>query len=133
MNLVERIVVKSNKRIDCEAFYKIKEYFSWLHRAYPQLRGILARSSNSLRRTCDIETGFEKVASAGIASIVNTVNAKKGTINISIDISKVKKEECTQMNIMNELGANHFDRYCDSNGLFLKGKAIGTWDEVFGG
>ena len=32
---------------------------------------------------------------------------------------------------MNELGANHFDRYRDSNGLFLKGNAIGTWDEIF--
>ncbi|MCX9025362.1 MAG: hypothetical protein OIN85_04610 [Candidatus Methanoperedens sp.] len=31
---------------------------------------------------------------------------------------------------MNELGANHFDSYRDSNGLFLRGKAIGTWDET---
>ncbi len=84
MNLVERMVVKSSKRIDSEAFYKMKEYFSWLHRKYPQLRGILVRSSNSLRRTCDIETRFEKIASAGIASVVNTVNAKKGTIHVSM-------------------------------------------------
>lgn len=131
MNLVERMVVKSSKRIDSKAFYKIKEYFSWLHREYPQLRGILVRSSNSLRRTCDIETRFEKIASAGIASVVNTVNAKKGTIHVSMDISKVKKEGYTEVNIMNELGANHFDRYRDSNGLFLKGKAIGTWEEIF--
>jgi len=62
---------------------------------------------------------------------VNTVNTKKGTIHVSIDISKVKKEGCTEVNIMNELGANYFDRYHDSNGLFLKGKAIGTWEEIF--
>lgn len=43
----------------------------------------------------------------------------------------MKKEGCTEVNIMNEQGANHFDRYCDSNGLFLKGNAIGTWDEIF--
>jgi len=131
MNLVERMMVKSSTRIDSEAFYRIKECFSWLHRKYPQLRGILVRSSNSLRRTCDIETRFEKIVCAGIVSVVNTVNTKKGTIHVGVDISNVKKEGCTEVNIMNEQGANHFDRYCDSNGLFLKGNAIGTWDEIF--
>jgi hypothetical protein len=130
MNLVERMV-KSSKRIESKAFYRIKEYFSWLHREYPQLRHVLVRSSNSLRRNCSIETRFEKIASAGIASVVNTVNTKRGTIHVSVDISNMKKEGYTEVNIMNELGANHFDRYRDSNGLFLKGNAIGTWDEIF--
>ncbi len=130
MNLVERMAVKS-KSIDNKVFYKIKEYFSWLHREYPLLRGILVRSSNSLRRTCDIETRFEKAASTGIASVVNTINIKKGTIHVNVDINNVKKERCTEVNIMNELGANHFDSYRDSNGLFLRGNAIGTWDEIF--
>lgn len=131
MNLVERMAVKSCKRIDNKVFYKIKEYFSWLHREYPLLRGILVRSSNSLRRICDIETRLEKVASTGIASVVNTINIKKGTIHVSVDINNVKKEGCTEVNIMNELGANHFDSYRDSNGLFLTGNEIGTWDETF--
>ena len=123
--------MKSSKRIENEAFYKIKECFSWLHRKYPLLRGIIVQSSNSLRRNYGIETRFEKISSAGIASIVNTVNTKKGIINIGVDLSNMNKEGCTEVNIMNELGANHFDRYCDSNGLFLKGKAIGTWEEIF--
>ncbi len=130
MNLVGRMVVKKTKTIDSEAFYKIKEYFSRLHRRYPQLRGILIRSSNLFRRTCDIETRFEKKISAGIACVVNTVNTKKGIIHVDVDIRNVKKEGCTEVNIMNELGATCFDRYRDSNGLFLKGNAIGTWDEV---
>jgi len=127
MNLVGRMVMKSSKRIENEAFYKIKECFSWLHRKYPLLRGIIVQSSNSLRRNYGIETRFEKISSAGIASIVNTVNTKKGIINVGVDLSNMNKEGCTEVNIMNELGANHFDRYCDSNGLFLEGKAIGTW------
>jgi hypothetical protein len=131
MNLVERMVVKSRKRIESIAFYKIKEYFSRLHREYPQLRRILVRTSNSLRRTCGIETKFENTSSAGIVSIVNTVDARKGTIHVVVDMSNVKKEGCTEVNIMNELGANHFDSYHDSNGLFLRGNAIGTWDETF--
>jgi hypothetical protein len=35
------MLVKNSKRIGSKAFYKIKEYFSWMHREYPQLRGIL--------------------------------------------------------------------------------------------
>ncbi len=131
MNLVERMVVKSSKRIDSKAFYKIKEYFSRLHREYPLLRGILVKSSNLLKRTCGIETGFEKVATAGMASVVNTINARKGSIHVDVDISNIKKEGLTDVNIMNELGANHFDTYRDSNGLFLRKNAIGTWDETF--
>jgi hypothetical protein len=131
MNLVERMMVKSRKGIESKTFYKIKEYFSRLHRDYPQLRRILVRSSNSLRRTYGIETKFEKTASAGIISMVNIVDARKGTIQVSVDMSNVKKEGRTEVNIMNELGANHFDTYCDSNGLFLRGNAIGTWDETF--
>ncbi|MCZ7379981.1 MAG: hypothetical protein O8C64_00175 [Candidatus Methanoperedens sp.] len=131
MNLVERMVVKSRKKIDNKAFYKIKEYFSRLHREYPQLRRILAQSSNSLRCACGIETKFEKAVSAGIVSMMNIVDARKGTIHVSVDMSKVKNEGCTGVNIMNELGANHFDSYRDSNGLFLRGNAIGTWDETF--
>lgn len=131
MNLVERMAVKSSERIDCEGFYRIKEYFSWLHREYPKLRRVLVRSSNSLRRNFGIESRFEKIACAGIVSVVNTVNTNNGTIHVGVDINNMKKEGCTEVNIMNELGANHFDRYCDSNGLFLKGNAIGTWDEIF--
>jgi hypothetical protein len=131
MNLVERMVVKSSRRIESEAFYRIKEYFSWLHRKYPLLREILVQSSNSLRRTWGLETRFEKIACEGMVSVVNTVNTKNGTIHVGVDMSKVKKEGCTEVNIMNELGANHFDSYRDSNGLFLRGNAIGTWDETF--
>lgn len=78
-----------------------------------------------------MQTIFEKIDSAGKVSVVNTVNAEKGMIHVSLNISKLKQERCTKVHIMNELGANHFDMYRDSNGLFLKRNAIGTWNEVF--
>lgn len=130
MNLVGRMV-KSSKKIESKTFYTIKEYFSWLHRKYPLLRVILVRFSNSLRRNCALETRFEKIASSGIVSILNTVNTKKDIIHVDVDISNVKKEGCKEVYIMNELGATYFDMYRDSNGLFLDGNVIGTWDEVF--
>ena len=66
-----------------------------------------------------------------MASVVNTINTRNGMIDVSVDMSNVKKEGRTEVNIMNELGANHFDSYSDSNGLFLRRNAIGTWDEIF--
>lgn len=35
--------------------------------------------------------------------------------------------------LMNEQGAGYFDTYRDSKGLFLRGNAIGTWDETSAG
>lgn len=36
----------------------------------------------------------------------------------------------TEIIIANEQGASHFDCYRDSDGVTLRGKRIGTWDEV---
>lgn len=131
MNLVQRMTMKNRKRIESKAYYKIKEFFSMLHRYFPQLRRIMVRSSNSLRRVFGIETRFEKAASVGIVSTVNIIDIRKGLIHVDVDLSKLIRKGCTGMSIMNELGANHFDNYSDSNGLLLRGNAIGTWDETF--
>ena len=37
---------------------------------------------------------------------------------------------CTEKIVLNELGANWFDAYEDSDGLILKGNEIGSWDEI---
>ena len=36
----------------------------------------------------------------------------------------------TEVVVMNEQGAHHFDLYRDSSGTLLRGKEIGCWDEV---
>src|SRR3990172_9832184 len=67
-NLVETIEVRG-RRIESRTICKIKEYLSWLHRKYPFLRGLLTQGSIVLRRAFDIETKFEKIASAGLAGV----------------------------------------------------------------
>ncbi len=130
MCLVERMVAKSGQSINSRAFYRIKDYLSWLHRECPPLRGVLTQAASNLRRTCGIETRFENITTAGVASVVYTIRAKDGRVHVSVNLSELK-EEYTEVIITNEQGANHFDRYCDSNGVNLIGNAIGTWDETF--
>ncbi len=129
MNLVERIAVKSSKRIENGYFYMIKEHFSSLHREYPFLRGIITKSSTRLRQALGIETRFEKSDSMGTVSVVYVVNSSDGKVYISVDTGRIEK--CSEISMMNEQGANYFDIYHDSNGAILAGNSIGTWDETF--
>ncbi|MCX9012604.1 MAG: hypothetical protein OIN66_15985 [Candidatus Methanoperedens sp.] len=130
LNLVERMAIVGNKKIDSEAFYKIKEWFHGLHREHPGFRGILMPAFKTVSRICGVETGFDEVVSAGLVCVTYTIDLKESTVSISADISRVKKNGCSEVIILNEQGATCFDRYCDSNGISLTGEAIGTWDET---
>lgn len=128
LNLEETIMVKG-KKIESRIIYSMKKSLSWMHRKYPFSRRLLTEGSNALRRSLGIETGFEEVTSAGLAGMKYTITA--GGINVRADLSRIKKEGCTEVMIMNEQGANHFDTYCDSRGKNLAGNAIGSWQETF--
>ena len=128
LNLWERMAVKG-KKINSRTFYEMKGFLSSLHRECPHLRKILTHASSIARRTFGIVTRFEEIPSRGIVQVLYIIRA--GNIHISVDTSRVKKYNCTGIMLMNEQGANYFDKYRDSSGLSLKGNAIGTWDETF--
>jgi hypothetical protein len=131
MNLIERVVLRGDRRLENRAFYQIKEHIAGLHRKYPALRGVVESANSFLRKRFGISNWFEKVASVGAVSVVYTIRPEKGTIHVHVDTSSVHREKCTEMIIMNEQGASHFDYYRDSNGTLLSGEAIGTWEETF--
>jgi hypothetical protein len=127
-NLAETIVVK-DRRIENRTLYKIKELLSWLHRNYPFSRKLLMQGSTAIRRTFELETRFEEVASAGYANVEYNISAD-GLIRVNADLSRLRKEGCTEVIIMNEQGANYFDTYFDSNGTIYMGNKIGSWKET---
>lgn len=133
LNLVERMTIRGNKKVESRAFYKIKEWFHGLHRERPGFRGILMPAFNAVSRICCIETRFNEVVSAGLVCVTYTINPEESTVSISVDTSKVKKNGCSEIIILNEQGATCFDRYYDSNGVSLTEGAIGTWDETSAG
>lgn len=129
LNLAETMSVKG-RRIKSRTFYRIKEFLSFLHREYPFSRELLTHGSIALRRIFAIETGFEEVTSAGLAS-VEYDTGEGGMIHVRADISMVEKKGCTGVMIMNEQGANYFNTFCDSEGRILRGKDIGSWQETY--
>lgn len=126
LNLVGRITVKG-KRIESKTFYRIKDCSSSLHRRRSELRKLLTLASNNLRHVLGIETFFEEVASYGAVHVLYTIEGEE--IRIDVDASGLKKY--TELMLMNEQGANYFNKYHDSNGVMLGGNKIGTWDEIF--
>ena len=51
-------------------------------------------------------------------------------INVSADFSDLTLDGCEELLVLNEQGANTFDKYNDANGLKLDGAKIGGWDIV---
>ena len=59
-----------------------------------------------------------------------TVDSRTGKIDVEVDTNDLSTDSITEVVVMNEQGAHHFDRYRDSGGTCLRGKEIGCWDEV---
>ena len=51
-------------------------------------------------------------------------------LNITVDTTDLPQDGVTEVVVMNEQGARHFDQYRDASGILLRGKEIGCWDEV---
>ncbi|MBI4295771.1 MAG: hypothetical protein HY667_01495 [Chloroflexi bacterium] len=130
LNLVPRMTLRKRQTIRSEAFYRTKEWFSWLHRRHPSWRKTFAWGSMAIRAMAGLETRLENTASLGSASVRYSVPPGEGTILIEADFSELKLDGCTEIILANEQGANHFDHYQDSSGISLAGKAIGTWNET---
>jgi hypothetical protein len=129
LNLVNRMMIGRN-RIKSQKFYQFKEYFSSIHRNFEILRGTGVFISNTLRRIFNIRNFFEIIPSAQIIKVTYTIPANRKYIQIDVDLSGVEKKDSTDITLANELGANYFDKYQDSNGNFLMRKKIGTWNEI---
>jgi hypothetical protein len=128
LNIVEMIAIRGNN-IQNRIIHSVKESLSRLHREYDFSRKLLAAGSNVLRQSLGIITGFEEIPSVGVACMKYIITSD-GMIHIRADLSRIKKEGCTEIMIMNEQGANYFDTYSDSNGTILLGNSIGSWQET---
>lgn len=131
LNLIICKTQKWGGTIENPHFYRIDEFFSRLHRRNPALRGVLTWASYPIKLLFGMNTGFRETDSAGLVSVKYDIDIIKGIIHISINLTGLKRDGCTGITIANEQGADHFGLYRDSNGLTLKGKEIGTWDESF--
>ena len=129
MDFVERLARAGGDHLRSRLLYGARDALAVLHRRAPVLRGPLTATSNALRCACGWVTTFEKADTGASVRVTYTVDSLNGSIGVAVDAPGLAAG-FSEMVIMNELGARHFDRYRDSDGTRLVGKQIGTWDEV---
>jgi hypothetical protein len=130
MNLVERLAGEGGSGPTCGSFYALRDLLAALHRRLPVLRGPLTTFSNTVRRWRRWETTFEKIAAVATLTVTYRIDGDGRRIRIAVDLAGLPGNGVTEVVVMNELGARHFDLYLDSDGARLRGRRIGTWHEV---
>jgi hypothetical protein len=128
LDLVERMKGRGGT-VRPRLVYAAKDSLAAVHRRVPALRRPLAATSNALRRELGWSTVYEPVALVASVPVTYTVRGGEDVISVAADLTGVPAS-VTEIVLMNELGAGHFDRYEDSSGASLTGAAVGTWDEV---
>jgi hypothetical protein len=130
MSLIERLAGPDGGSLESRPLYAAKNSLAALHRRSPALRGPLTATSNALRRAFGWATTFAEAGHCGTLTVTYDIHGDDGRVGISLDIADAPMDGVTEVVLMNELGARHFDRYVDADGTTLRGGEIGTWDEV---
>jgi hypothetical protein len=130
MNLVERLAGPRGASVRPRSLYAAKNALAALHRRLPVLRRPLTATSAALRRLFGWQTTFEQAAFRAAVGVRFIVDGERGTIDVAVDLTGLPTSGVSEVIVMNELGARHFDRYRDAGGADLRGAAIGTWDQV---
>jgi hypothetical protein len=130
MNLVERLSGSKGGSPTHRSFYAVRDLLAALHRRLPPLRGLLTAASNAVRRRCGWVTTFEDTMTRATLAVTYSVDDDGARIRVAVDMTGLPERGITEVIVMNELGARHFDLYLDSAGARLRGRDIGTWNEV---
>jgi len=130
MNLVERLAGTRGGSPSHRSFYAVRDLLAALHRRWPALRGFLTATSNAVRRRRGWVTTFEETMTRATLAVTYSVDGDSGRIRVAVDTTGLPERGITEVVVMNELGARHFDLYLDSAGARLRGGDIGTWNEV---
>ena len=130
MNLVERLARPGAESLKSRSLYAAKDSLAALHRRSPRLRGPLTAASAALRQTFGWQTTYERAESSTTLKVTYAIDSDSGTVAVVVDTTGLRGDGLTELVIMNEQGARHFDRYEDSDGSALQGGQIGTWNEV---
>ena len=130
LNLEEKITRTGNGTIDNRLVYAIKNRLAAIIRRLPYMRGLLTRTSNLLRSTLAWETTYEPGGFFTYVTLIYTIDAASGRIKVELKGADFSQGGISEIIMMNEQGARHFDQYQDSDGLSQHADEIGCWDPV---
>jgi hypothetical protein len=131
LNLEEKIARSGNGTINSRLVYASKNSLAAVIRRLPFLRGLLTGTSNLLRSTLAWETTYEPAGFFTYVTLAYTIDAAAGRIKVELMGGDIIPDSISEIIVMNEQGARHFDQYQDSNGLSQLMNEIGCWDPVF--
>jgi hypothetical protein len=103
-----------------------RDTFCKIHREHPLFRNWISVSSRALKKRLDLEDVFTEMPNIAYVSASYLICDSR--IDVKFWFPAI--DDCREITIMNEQGANCFDTYKDSNGLILKGEKIGSWDQI---
>lgn len=130
INLEEKLTRQNLSKVQSQLLYRVKDNLAGAYRRFPRLRRGLTALSNGLRGGFGWQTTYEYSDHDYAVKVHYAVDQHTGLISMDIDASALPHSGVTEVVIMNEQGAHHFDAYMDTNGARLHGEAIGSWEEV---
>jgi hypothetical protein len=130
MNLEEKIARTGNGTINNRLVYASKNRLAAIIRRFPFMRGLLTHTSNLLRSTLAWETTYEPTGFFTYVTMTYTIEAVAGRVKVELMGEDLIPGSISEIIVMNEQGAGHFDQYQDSDGLSQLGNEIGCWDPV---
>ncbi len=131
LNLEEKIARPGTGSINNRLVYASKNALAGMIRGMPALRRLLTNTSNLLRTIFGWQTTYEPAGYSTYVTLTYTINAGAGRILVELKRVDAIPDGITEIILMNEQGAHHFDQYQDADGIVKRGDQIGCWDEVF--
>jgi hypothetical protein len=129
MDRVERLGGRRHRLFLHRPLDEAREAFALLYRRAPLLRRPLLAASNGIRWLLRVRTRFEQTTPVAVVPVTYAAGDRSGDIVVSADLSRLP-DAVTEIVLMNELGADIFGRYVDSDGADLRGAGIGAWNQV---
>ena len=130
LNLEERILRNGKDSVKNRLIYTGKNSLAAIIRRIPFLRKFLTNTSNMLRSRLDWHTTYEQSDFSTYIVLAYTIDDSNGRIKIELMGGDFLSNSISEIILMNELGAHHFDQYKDSNGVCQVGEEISCWDPV---
>jgi hypothetical protein len=129
MDRVERLGGRRRRLFLHRPLDEAREAFALLYRRVPLLRRPLLAASNGIRWLLHVRTRFEQTTPVAVVPVTCTAGEHPGEVLVCADLSRLP-DTVTEIVLMNELGADVFRRYIDSDGADLRGAGIGAWNRV---
>ncbi len=130
LNLVERITRNGSSSVKNRFVYTVKNSLAAVIRHIPFMRNLLTSTSNILRTTFSWESTYETSDFSTYVVLTYSIDDNHEKVRIELVGGDFLSKSISEIVVMNEMGAHHFDQYQELNGVRQSGDEITCWDPV---